>query len=467
MRRSRRVVALLVLAWGTVAFGSPLPPEGGGASPVSVPVPEGKLPDILFITIDTLRADRCSLHGGENPTTAFLEELAQTSIVFDAAYATSSWTPPSMASLFTGLPPRAHGVVNGTIKDDQVFNQQVLSDKFTTFAEAFRAAGYQTFGVSSNAHLSSMTGFAQGFDTFRLLPWQDARAISNAARRLVAARKPNQPLLLWLHYFDPHTPYLAHDPWAKAFGAEPFLVNRLAGAEQGMLQKEARTTEDFSRFKRTLLALYDSEIAYVDTDLRLLFDDLPFTAHAVVAITSDHGEALTNRGWIGHGNSLYDEETRVPLLIRLPGAKTGRRIATPVSNADLYGTLIDLVGLPRPARVDRPSLLAQTEEGGPVFLELNRLKKDQAAVRLGPYKYYLRFLPRKTTELFDLAADPGEQNDISTKNWAAQTRLARVLQRWMEAWPLFAAEQKPTDPENPELIEQLRSLGYVETPDKE
>ncbi len=465
-RRLRRAAIALAIAAASLGLWPSGGPGALAAPPATAPAPKRALPDVVFITIDTLRADRCSLYGSPHPTTPFLEELARTSVVFDAAYAASSWTPPSMASLFTGLPPRAHGVVKGTIRDGKAYDQQVLDARFSTIAETFRAAGYQTIGITSNAHLVRRTGFAQGFDRFRVMPWNDARAVGAAARELVAAREPGKPLLLWLHYFDPHSPYYPHAPWIDGYDVDAGWVRRCAGVEQDALQDEAAASGNSPLMQAALWAIYDSEIAYVDAELRSLYRDLPLFANAVLAITSDHGETVMHRGWIGHGNSLYDEETRVPLLIRLPGAKAGRRVATPVSNTDLYGTLADVVGLPRPERVDRPSLLAPAAADAPVLLELNRANKDQAAVRAGRYKLYRRVAPRQTTELYDLVADPREEHDLAATDAATRGRLAAVLDRSIAAWPRYTATQRETDPADPELIERLRSLGYIDAPEK-
>ena len=194
--------------------------------------------------------------------------------MFDAAYAASSWTPPSMASLFTGVPPRAHGVTKGAVRDGEAVNQQVLDGRFTTIAESFRAAGYQTIGISSNAHVVRRTGFAQGFDAFRAPLWKGANEVSAAARELVAARPAGKPLLLWLHYFDPHSPYVPHGPGSTPTRSTSSGCSAAPGWSRKRCWRRRRhpeTREDAGR----ALGLYDSEIAYVDAALRRLFSALP------------------------------------------------------------------------------------------------------------------------------------------------------------------------------------------------
>ncbi|MCU0223543.1 MAG: sulfatase-like hydrolase/transferase [Acidobacteria bacterium] len=456
---SARLAALLLLALAVAGSRGP-----AAATPPAAPAPAR--PDVILVTIDTLRADRCSLHGAARPTTPFLDELARTSVVFDAAYSASSWTPPSMASIFTGLAPRTHGVVKGAVRDGKAVNQQVLDESFTTIAESFRAAGYHTIGVSSNAHVVKRTGFAQGFDAFRAPLWKGANEVNAVVRKLVAERPTGRPMFLWVHYFDPHTPYVPHAPWIDSYDVDFGWVERCAGVEQEALLAEAKTAGDPAAMKAALYGLYDSEIAYVDAALRRLFEALPASRGALVAITSDHGETIMNRGWIGHGNGLYDEETRVPLLIRLPGKASGRRVTRPVANADLYPTLLDAAGLPRPPGLERPGLLAGGAAEAPVLLELSRTETVEAAVRSGRHKLIRRYAPQPAIELYDLASDPQEQRDLAESEAALRARLSATLQSALDTAPARAADGQETVPADPELIERLRSLGYLEPGEK-
>ncbi len=453
---SSRLAALLLLALAAT------PPAAPAPAPGPAPAPAPARPDVVLVTIDTLRADRCSLHGAARPTTPFLDELARTAVVFDAAYSASSWTPPSMASIFTGLAPRTHGVVKGAVRAGEAVNQQVLDESFTTIAESFRAAGYHTIGVSSNAHVVKRTGFAQGFDAFRAPLWKGANEVNAVVRKLVEERPAGRPMFLWVHYFDPHTPYVPHAPWIDSYDVDFGWVKRCAGVEQEALLAEAKTAGNPAAMKAALYGLYDSEIAYVDAALRRLFEALPATRGALVAITSDHGETIMNRGWIGHGNGLYDEETRVPLLVRLPGAASGRRVTRPVANTDLYPTLLDAAGLPRPPGLDRPGLLAAGAAEAPVLLELSRTETVETAVRSGRHKLIRRHAPLPAIELYDLAADPQEQRDLAESEAALRARLSAALQSALDAAPARAAEGQETVPADPELIERLRSLGYLE-----
>lgn len=448
------LVAAGVAAW--LAFG--VRPLG---APAVTATPRGR-PDILLVTIDTLRADRCSLYGAERATTPFLVELARRAVVFDAATSTSSWTPPSMASIFTGLPPRAHGVLHGTIRNGAAVNQERLDEALVTLAEAFSAAGYRSVGVSSNAHLVAATGFAQGFRDLRALEWKDAGLVNAAAKELATTRRAGEPLFLWVHYFDPHAPYQARAPFIDRSGVAAAHWQPYAGVEEKVLRLARRDVQDPAVLRRAVTALYDSEVAATDAALRQLYRDLGVDSSWLVAITSDHGEALHEHGQFGHGGSLYQEQVHVPPLVAGPGAGVPRRIAAPVSNADLFVTLLDLAHLPRPPGLDCPGLLAGADPDAPVALELNRAGFDHVALRRGRLKLYRRIAPRPFVELFDLAADPREMRNLARTDRVALASVTAALDRWLAAWPRRTAATPVTDPLDPESIERLKSLGYVD-----
>src|SRR5262245_39928490 len=192
-----------------------------GACRTDEPSARPRPTNVVLITIDTLRPDRRPLYGYRRKTTPFLDELADRAAVFDRAYSTSSWTAPAMASLFTSLPPRAHGVVKGFVANEQVLGQDLLSDRFDTLAEILSRNGWQTFGVSTNAHLTTATGFGQGFTELRSLWWDGAARANDEALALAERLRTAERWFLWVHYFDPHFPYDHHQPWFDAYVSEP------------------------------------------------------------------------------------------------------------------------------------------------------------------------------------------------------------------------------------------------------
>ncbi len=428
-------------------------------------------PDVVLITIDTLRADHCSVHGYARRTTPFLEQLAAGSVVFDAASSASSWTPPSMASIFTGLPPRAHGVIHGTVQGDVALEQEYLDESFPVLAETFARAGYWTAGISTNSHLARRTGFARGFRLFREIPWVDAPQVNTAAAELLAGRPAGRPMFLWVHYVDPHASYQARAPYIDGVGLDPALVARWSNAPPSAWRLEMRKPPGDGSLRGTLHALYDSEVAAADAALRQLVKD-HVAAGAVVAVTSDHGESLIDRGFLGHGNSLHQEEVHVPLLVRVPG-EAPRRVAAPVGNADLFATLCEAAGVPLPKGVPGTSLLTRPSAASPgtaprdgaadapVVTELDRPPFEHGALRMGPLKLYRRHAPRRSVQLFDLAADPRERRDLAAEGDARVAGLVAALDAWQRRNPRFTRARIVEGPSDPEEIERLRALGYV------
>jgi arylsulfatase A-like enzyme len=408
---------------------------------------------VVLITIDTLRPDHCSLYGYRRKTTPFLDELAARAVVFDRAYSTSSWTAPAMASLFTSLPPRAHGVVRGFVANEQVVGQDVLSDRFDTLAEILSRNGWQTFGVSTNAHLTTATGFAQGFMEFRSLWWDDAARANTEVLALAERLATAGRWFLWVHYFDPHFPYDHQQPWFDVYASEAVPPVR------------EPVPPDVVKALHDMVAGYDSEIAYVDDHLRKLFAALAIDPSTFVVVVSDHGEAMLEHSTFGHGQSLFEEEVRIPFLVRPSGDVPGRHLDSMVSIADVFPTILDAVGIAPPARlVGRslvPALRGARLPDATIVTELDRQPIGQHAVRSGAWKLYRRDPPQEFVRLHDLSHDPLERNDLSG---AERTRVRDLDAAWdgfAARWPRFAA---PTvaQPVGKDQVDRLRALGYLD-----
>lgn len=227
--------------------------------PPSDPAPAA----VVLITIDTLRADYVSFLGHERQTTPFLDGLARRGVSFTASYAASSWTVPSMASLFSGLWPSSHGVVSGRIDaatgaagQQRVSLQPVLPSSLFTLAESFQQAGYLTIGVPSNLHLAAHLGFAQGFDYYGPADFKPADRVNRQVVSLLReafggdwrAGWREGKTFLWIHYFDPHDPYQPRQPWASryamyALGSFARTILRRYSTIVGGALSAARTSE--------------------------------------------------------------------------------------------------------------------------------------------------------------------------------------------------------------------------------
>ena len=460
MGRSFSTVLILLLALtalpGCVRPGErPAPPKG-----------------IVLVTIDTLRSDRLGCYGYTRDTSPFIDSLARKGVLFTDAYSSSSWTVPSMASIFTGLYPSSHGVRHGVVEGGNVLHQEALSEDLPSLPAALQRAGYTTFGISSNLHMTRKTGFARGFDHFSALGFATGDEVNEAALAMVDRIDAAQRWFLWVHYFDPHDPYLFRAPWAETYCSTPAICRKISDDSVKMkrLRVMRRTNRRGPYFVSALRDLYDSEINYCDARLRELFQRLPGIADCLVIVTADHGEEFEEHGGLGHGTTLYDELVRVPLILRPPGGRAEPIVhERPASLVDILPTLLDAAGLSPPAGSEGRSLLARgSGPAGPgcaptapkVFMELDR-KFLGSAVRSDGWKLIDVERPMAGTALYDLAADPGETANLAGVEVKATARLHRALETWRRR-PVPAVTPATAAPLSEEELESLQSMGYIE-----
>ncbi len=412
-------------------------------------------PNVLLITIDTLRVDHFGCYGYARPTSPEIDAFAARSTVFENAHTSASWTLPSLASIHTSLLSTTHGCWKISSR---------LEPEFTTAAEILRDVGYDTAMVACHIFLSAQYGLQQGFthvdDELVRPPSDAAEAISSPGvteRGLrflerKAAAGEDAPWFLWLHYFDPHDTYLAHEGFSETFGI----------------------TEEID--------LYDGEIAFTDHYVGLVLQrlaELGLEEETIVVITSDHGEEFGEHGFRRHGYSLYQEAVRIPLVVRVPGAAS-RRVPEVVGNVDVLPTLLEACGIE--LRSVQGASCAHELEGrslvgairGTRALEPREVVaevrwhegQDLRMVRSDAWKLIedqSEGQSRDQSALYDLAADPAESTDLreSAAERATEVRelvlhrLARAL-RWAGCYPLV----EPYVP-TPGDMQRLEDLGYA------
>ncbi len=426
--------------------------------------------NILLISMDTTRRDHCSVYGYAVSTTPNLRRLAAKGVQFDLAYAPISLTGPSHASVFTSLYPITHGVTE---------NAHVLAEEFTTLAEALRSAGFQTAGIVSAFVMDAKFGLSQGFDVYddefppggatlvldtfeghRVEGAFDRRADVTTRRAigwLESERNPDQPFFLFVHYFDPHEPYLPPREIAKRFAPK---------------SRRPRPLE-------VVTAQYDAEIAFVDQEIGRLLDAverLGLTQETLVVVMADHGEGLMDHGHLLHGIHVYEEQVRVPLIVSWQGHIPAPRLVTaPVELLDLTPTLLNLAGVDLAesdwrgqnlSRIlldgtdgldpDRPIYLYQrpydTAKIGALVVD-----GDKRGVRVGSWKYILSE-KEQTEELFNLVDDPEELRNLSRERPERTSELGETVRAWVQS------ESRPVVPSviSEEDRERLRSLGYLD-----
>ncbi len=320
-------------------------------------------PDLVLISIDTLRADRLSLYGHDRPTSPHLDAWARQAAVFERVVTSAPWTLPAHLSLFTGLDALGHGVNHRTR----------VPDGLPLLAERLREAGYQTLAVTGGGYLAPEFGLDRGFERYRWWPEHTAdEELAEGVRTALAwlEEPPRRPFFLFFHTYETHYPYRAREPYFARFaaGVDPQPYDSLAyvtippdPADGFLLSKEWRLGGEplDSRQTEVLGALYDSGVAYTDVQLAPLLERLATGeagSRTVIAITSDHGESLGENGLAGHAY-LDDANTLVPLVLRLPGGEHAGRIVEQARLVDLAPTLLELSGAGPTPDLDGRSLL--------------------------------------------------------------------------------------------------------------
>jgi len=428
-----------------------------------------KAPNILIIVADTLRADRLACYGGRPEITPFLNELCARGSVFANAYSNSSWTSPSVASLFTSRLPSQHAVAN--------FASHLAAGE-VTLAETLGAHGYGALGLTANFLVAAGLGYDQGFErwqAFATRPSDDAAkprgsVIRTAILEWLDRDESARPHAIYAQYMEPHAPYQAPEPYSTRLGGP------LSSSEAARAVNRRMLTNDFKDIRAEevalLRSLYDAEVAALDDELRQLFAALRergFLDNAVVVITADHGEEFREHGFMGHGLNLYNETIHVPLIFLLPGTATGRRITARVSLIDVAPTLLELAGLPPEARFTGRSLVpllrGQAEGEEPAVLAELLPKGTAYDFRHHSRAFLsgdLKLLTAGNTgreEFFDLADDPSEEHP-NPPSAAARVDVMR------DRLATIVTTLKP-DTESAKAVvdeatrEKMRALGYA------
>lgn len=410
--------------------------SGQPATPVAL-APEGPdLPDLVVVTVDTLRPDHLGAWGHTRETSPWLDARAAEGVLFERAYSTSAWTAPAMASLMTGLYPSEHGVRTALTAGQPT--RPGLPLAVPTLAETLKAKGYATWAVTSNLHLSSEMGFGRGFDSFRALGMVDD---GNQVVQVVEEWAPSPaPTLLWVHLLDPHGPYWPNSPWMEGFlvdeGLGTDLVAPLYPKTAPQHDANPALTPGSDGLK-VLELLYDSEIRLVDALLERMHAALPSSDSPLWAVTSDHGEAFREHGRIGHWLSLYEEEVRVPMLL-FGGGLERQRVQHPVNLLHLNDALVALASGQEPHFAERPLLLETNYRDGRPGAERGLLRGS---------------LKQIEGRVYDLSKDPGEVHPTEADP-APVTDAFSALTRHEPSSVAVTEDVRE--------LELLRAMGYVD-----
>jgi len=469
-------------------------------------------PNILLLTVDTLRADHVGAYGYK-AITPNIDRLAASGTLFENAVAASGWTRPSFGSILTSTYPSQHGgfVVNDPAKGginetwaDMLYNGKIREDSLM-LAEILRQQGYVTIALQSNWQAGSAQNFDQGFDLFLYdalfqIPLWDRTLLGtygswlpylfNLPRRLPFYNTPPnadevylvyqellrhgipEPFFLWINLMDPHSPYLDR--------------------EQGVPVQEAAVTKAYDSWEteipdEVLREAYDTEVRYTDYYIGRMIDALDNDGkldHTVLAFLSDHGEDFGDHHEpveLGggyevygrhHGHSMYQELLHVPLILRYPPAvPEGRRIASRVCMIDLLPSLLELAGIDAAATGGQfegesfvGNLSGTAEPAGmrTCFSERTFYGLEEKAVQDADSKLILR-VNEQRQELYDIKADSHEQDNLIDSQADEASRLRALLDGWMERMPELDTEALSGNQQDlsKQDLQQLRSLGYI------
>ena len=424
--------------------------------------------NLVLISVDTLRADHLGAYGYDRATSPNIDRLARRGQRFEHAYAVMPTTGPSHAAMFTSLYPRQVGVRT---------NGQTLADEALTLAEQLRDHGYATAAFISSVVLAARYGLQQGFDAYGEPETGRATRVGTAtvaeASKWLADRPQHRPFFLFVHIFDPHTPYEAPEHLRRALGAPdpPSPPGReFVGSPAPFGPDEAAAA----------VRAYDAEIAAADEAVGALVDALATSgldATTVVALVSDHGETLgellDSHGYaFDHGEFLYEHQLRVPLIFRLPdpaGAGRGVSHATPVSLLDVAPTLLDLLGVePLPlmlGRSLRPLMEGKSVDPLPVFAERRSfastprelLRGDAVAVLRWPW--WVVHAEAVGPELLRAGGPWQGPVELANHGAVATGLLQDIDRRTRAVTPLLESGTLEADPK---MLERLRALGYIQ-----
>lgn len=475
---------MLAAAFGVVIILVPAGCAGGGPGSRGGPA----RPNVVLLTVDTLRPDHLSCYGYGRRTSPFIDVLARRGVLFRQVITAAGRTVQSFPSILTGVYPMVHGLRH------EGQSHEILESRLT-LTSVLASRGYDSFAVTQGLNV----GLHRGFDLYDpdvylnekgeeiYLPARDDREATGKAIGWLRRRaRSESPFFLWMRYNAPHWPYEAPEPFTEMFdkdyaGGHTFNEELAPGVERGDLIFGLTRLPD--REIEHAVAHYDAEIAYADAavgELLKTLEQMGLLETTIIVLTSDHGESLGEHDYFfEHGAYLYEASVRVPLLVAAPWAlPAGGVVEEQVRTIDIVPTVLDLAGIPIPDGLQGVSLvpraagrvkgeppLAYSESGRNFYAENPRQHLPGTAGKwrmMRSDRYKLIRIPKRggpDWELYDLVADPGETRNLYGANPEAAADLKQELERLIETDPDRDDRAEPPLPEG--LEQHLRSLGYV------
>lgn len=476
MNSSTRTISLVIAA---VVVAAVVLAVAGGVIPVGNSSHPRPRPNIVLLSIDTLRADHLGCYGYSRPTSPTIDELASQGVLFERAFSHSPKTAISHMSILTGLLPPAHGV---TQNDDP--EPQRLSDSIPTIATLLRQAGYATFAVTGGGHVSANLGFDQGMDWFTVDgAFSDATGHVLAGIKKVREQQPGKPFFAFLHTYAVHDPYTPPIKFQKLF-VDPAYDGKIISTYQDLVRASGdsgwqtmhevywrHVDPNDLRDVQHIRDLYDGGIRTADAEVAKLVQrlrEMEVWDNTLFILLSDHGEEFQEHGKFLH-EQLFQEHLHVPMIWLFPRDEQGnlrnRREPGVVRLIDVLPTLLDYLGLETPRHAQGLSLWHYLKGHGalpPPIVMSSWKTAGLEALRQGDLKLMRDSFGRKR-RLFDLSADPSEKTDVWDKRADVGARYEAELQRIKSDGAAFLASHRAGKAAAPdqETLERLRALGYA------
>ncbi|NUM53821.1 MAG: sulfatase [Candidatus Hydrogenedentes bacterium] len=451
-----------------------------------------QLPNIVFVVVDTLRADKLDAQRNGVPIMPQLSEFSRSACRFDACMTQEVWTLPSVTSLFSSLYPEVHGIRYSTDpnaiwrSDRDKPTRNRVSSRIPLATAVLKKAGYSMLAVQTNSHLRTGMGLDRDFDEYKYMWAALGETVTTEAIQLAGSAKP--PYFLYCHYFDPHSVYVEHPDFFHKYGTPPTIDDQDRRLISNFvdyyidhfyshlrLSKDRKYAEISPAGREHVRYLYDVECAYVDFHVAQLIQVLDHISGGenIVVVTSDHGEELWDHGALGHGKTAYSELVNVPLLLRMPGLGPTRS-KDPIQLIDVMPTLLDYLHIESPSEwqgisaLPRLTDVGRSSNGLPAFTSVGGTQAFTGLNTLCVVTDYAKLVIDNSSgveQLFDIIADPGERHNLAQSRTDLRDKLRSLVlahSRENEKHSNFGMELE-TAPADPEMVQELRALGYVGT----
>lgn len=420
-------------------------------------------PNVLILIVDTLRSDYTAIGNENTPNTPNLKnKLMPDSLYFANAFSNSPWTLPSVSSLLTSQYPSRINI-NSLVSR--------LEKKHLTLTEILKDRGYFTYGAVSHLLLQQKYGLHQGFDIYNenniSSEFYNHNSISSPgitddAIQFIRKHKKKKFFML-LHYFDPHYTYINHEPSTSYSGK---FTSRDISYLRNLIRENKYTKQDIDYLKDC----YRSEIMFTDFHIGKVIDELKSKKiydNTLIVFTSDHGEEFVEKDWLGHSTTVYNEQIKIPLLIKLPSTELS--LNTPlqsqaISNIDIAPSILRVLGISPPHQFQGEDIFSETTENRFVFSEVIQREygefMDSACVISNGWKLIYNFVT-KQYELYNLAEDGDEINNALGTNDDIERMLKMKLAKWSNANRIKPKSTKQKDALTDQEKKKLKSLGYI------